>query len=98
MERVKERRGAKVYVDTGQVGQTRAIVAPYSVRAVAGATVSTPLEWDEVDAKLDPRAFTMKTVPKRVAKRGDSMRELLAAEPDVAAAIARLDAAVAKRH
>ncbi len=98
MERVIARRGPKVYVDTGQTGATRAIVAPYSVRAVAGATVSTPLEWDEVDAKLDPRAFTMKTVPKRVAKRGDSMAGLLAAEPDVARAVAALDAAVAKRH
>ena len=49
MERVVAQRGPRVYVDTGQTGQTRAIVAPYSVRAVAGATVSTPLHWDEVD-------------------------------------------------
>ncbi len=47
MERVVARRGARVYVDTGQTGQTRAIVAPYSVRAVPGATVSTPLDWNE---------------------------------------------------
>ena len=54
MERVVQKRGARVYVDTGQTGTTRAIVAPYSVRAVAGATVSTPLEWDEVGGDLDP--------------------------------------------
>ncbi len=90
MERVVVKRGPKVYVDTGQTGPTRAIVAPYSVRAVPGATVSTPISWDEVDRSLDPRAFTMKTVPKRVAKVGDPMAELLKARPDVARAVAKL--------
>ena len=90
MERVVARRGPRVYVDTGQTGQTRAIVAPYSVRAVAGATVSTPLSWEEVDHSLDPRAFTMKTVPARVAKLGDPMRTLLRTRPDVGRAVERL--------
>jgi bifunctional non-homologous end joining protein LigD len=60
------------------------------VRAVVGATVSTPLAWDEVDHRLDPRAFTMKTVPERIAKLGDPMRGLLTAKPDVSRAVARL--------
>ncbi len=90
MERVVARRGERVYVDTGQTGQTRAIVAPYSVRAVPGATVSTPLSWDEVESSLDPRAFTMRTVPARVAKHGDPMRTLLATRPDIARAVEQL--------
>jgi len=94
MDRVVSRRGPKVYVDTGQTGQTRAIVSPYSVRAVAGATVSTPLHWDEVDASLEPRRFTMKTVPARLAKLGDPMGQLLVAKPDVARAVERLGAIV----
>jgi len=94
MDRVVARRGARVYVDTGQTGQTRAIVSPYSVRAVAGATVSTPLHWDEVDASLEPRRFTLKTVPERVAKLGDPMKTLLAAKPDVGRAVERLGAVV----
>ncbi|MDB4937480.1 MAG: ATP-dependent ligase [Labilithrix sp.] len=96
MERIVARRGPRVYVDTGQTGQTRAIVAPYSVRAVAGATVSTPLAWDEVDYDLEPRRFTMKTVPARVAKVGDPMRGMLATKPDVSAAVARLSDLVAE--
>jgi bifunctional non-homologous end joining protein LigD len=95
MERIVARRGPRVYVDTGQTGQTRAIVAPWSVRAVAGATVSTPLAWEEVDHGLDPRAFTMKTVPARIAKHGDPMRGLVTAKPDVARAVARLSELVA---
>jgi bifunctional non-homologous end joining protein LigD len=90
MERVVSRRGDKVYVDTGQTGPSRAIAAPYSVRAVPGATVSTPLCWDEVVPDLDPRAFTMRTVPRRVAARGDLLRGLLGVEPDVAGAVAKL--------
>jgi bifunctional non-homologous end joining protein LigD len=95
MERIIARRGPRVYVDTGQTGQTRAIVAPWSVRAVPGATVSTPLAWDEVDAALEPRAFTMKSVPARIAALGDPMCGLLATSPDVSRAVARLSDLVA---
>ena len=97
MERVVKRRGPKVYVDTGQTGPTRAIVAPYSVRAVAGARVSTPLMWDEVTPQLDPARFTMTTVPPRLAKEGDPMRGMLGVQPDVAAAVAKLGELVTRR-
>jgi bifunctional non-homologous end joining protein LigD len=91
MERVVQQRGAKVYVDTGQTGPTRTIVAPYSVRASPGATVSTPLTWDEVDEELDPTRFTIRTVPTRVRERGDPMSDLLEVPVDVARAVARLE-------
>ncbi len=90
MDRLVTKRGDKVYVDTGQTGTSRAIVAPYSVRAVPGATVSTPLTWDEVTSDLDPRAFTIESVPVRIARRGDLLRGLLGAEPDVPGAVQRL--------
>lgn len=94
MERRVSDRGTKVYVDTGQTGRSRTIVAPYSVRAVAGATVSTPLSWDEVHAALDPSRFTLHTVPARVAARGDLFASLLTERPDVAGALSRLEARV----
>jgi DNA primase len=76
-----------VYIDTGQTGRSRAIVAPYSVRATPGARVSTPLHWDEVGYGLDPSVFTMFTVPERVEKHGDPMAELLSEKPDIFAAV-----------
>lgn len=91
MERVVKKRGDKVYVDTGQTGPTRTIVAPYSVRAYPGATVSTPLTWDEVGPALDPSRFTIKTVPARVAAQGDPMAPMLGATPDVPAAVRALE-------
>jgi len=87
--RVSERRG-RVYIDTGQTGRSRTIVAPYSVRAYPGATVSTPLYWEEVHMALDPRLHTMFTVPARVAERGDPMEHMLRERPNIAQAVARL--------
>jgi bifunctional non-homologous end joining protein LigD len=73
MERRKEKRGGRVLIDVGQTGRLRSIVAPYSVREVAGAPVSTPLHWDEVSLSLDPAAFNIFTVPERVLSFGDPM-------------------------
>jgi len=87
--RVSERRG-RVYIDTGQTGRSRTIVAPYSVRAYRGASVSTPLFWEEVHMALDPRQHTMFTVPTRVAERGDPMDGLLEVRPDIPRAVAKL--------
>jgi bifunctional non-homologous end joining protein LigD len=83
IERMRAKRPNAVYIDTGQTGRSRAIVAPYSVRAIAGARVSTPLSWDEVSFNLDPSIFTMFTVPERIARYGDPMAELLEQRPDV---------------
>lgn len=94
MERRREKRGPKVYVDTGQTGPSRAIVAPYSVRAVPLATVSTPLTWDEVTPALDVTRFTLASVPKRLDARPDPMRDLLRSKPDVLRAIGSLEAVV----
>jgi bifunctional non-homologous end joining protein LigD len=90
IERMRARRPNLVYIDTGQTGRSRAIVAPYSVRAFAGARVSTPISWDEVSFSLDPAWFTMFTVPERVQRHGDPMASLLEQRPDVARAVQAL--------
>ena len=76
-ERLKESRGRRVYVDVMQNALGHHAVPPYVVRATPAATVSTPLEWGEVDGRLDPKRFTMKAVLERVGKRGDLMEGLL---------------------
>lgn len=85
MERVIAARGDKVYVDTGQTGASRAIVAPYALRPTKEATVSTPLDWSEVTPALDPKAFNLRTVPERIAKRNgvDPMKDLLHVQVDL---------------
>jgi bifunctional non-homologous end joining protein LigD len=91
MERRVSERGQRVYVDTGQTGRGRTIVAPYSVREVPGATVSTPLAWEELSAALNPKRFDLRSVPLRIEEQGDPMADMLAQRPDVASALARLE-------
>ena len=48
----------------------RSIASVYSVRRMPGAPVSTPLDWDEVNATLDPAIYTMEPVLDRLEKGG----------------------------
>ncbi len=68
LERNPAKRQKKVYIDVLQNNETKMIISAYSVRARPNATVSTPLLWKEVKHGLDPRDFTIKTVPKRLQK------------------------------
>ncbi|MEM9188910.1 MAG: DNA ligase D [Myxococcota bacterium] len=92
MARVKDRRGDRVYIDVGQTGRSRTIVAPWSVRAYPGATVSTPLSWDEVGWALDPSHHTMFSVVERAERLGDPMAEMLTESPDIPSAVSALGA------
>jgi bifunctional non-homologous end joining protein LigD len=85
-----EQRGGRVYVDFLQNGFGKTIVAPFSVRPRPGAPVSTPLEWRELSARLDPARFTIRTVPRRFSRRADPMRGLFGRPADVHAALAVL--------
>jgi bifunctional non-homologous end joining protein LigD len=67
LTRVIDKRGGRVYVDCLQNGHGKLLVAPLCVRPEPGAPVSTPLAWSEVKEGLDPKAFTIKTVPARLA-------------------------------
>jgi DNA ligase D len=66
----KELRGERIFVDFNQANRDRTIAGAYSPRALPTATVSTPVTWDELD-DVDPRAFTLRTVPQRLAEVGD---------------------------
>ena len=66
----KDRDPAKLFVDYNQNARDHTIASAYSVRGVAEATVSTPITWAEVD-EVNPRDFTMATVPERFARIGD---------------------------
>ena len=64
----EERHG--VFLDYTQNAKDRTIAAAYSVRPTPDARVSAPLAWTDVDA-VDPRDFTLKTMPARLRETGD---------------------------
>ncbi len=91
-------RGGRVYLDALQNGRGKTIAAPYCVRPLDGAPVSTPLRWSEVDARLDPSRFTLRTAVARAARLGqDPLLPVLGLRPDLLAALERLRGTVGKR-
>jgi bifunctional non-homologous end joining protein LigD len=72
----KSLRPGKVFVDWSQNNPAKTTVAPYSLRAKAGPTVSTPLTWDEVE-KGGQLSFRAEQVLDRVGKHGDLFAAVL---------------------
>lgn len=66
----KDRDPSQVFIDYNQNARDHTIAAAYSVRGVPDGRVSTPITWDEVP-DVDPRDFTLETVPPRFAQLGD---------------------------
>jgi bifunctional non-homologous end joining protein LigD len=64
----EERHG--VFLDYNQNAKDRTVAGAYSVRPRPDARVSAPLTWDEVDT-AEPADFTLATMPRRFAERGD---------------------------
>ena len=71
-------RGTLVTVDYAQNSVGRNTAAPYTLRGLPRAPVSTPLTWDEVEAgTVRPLDFTLRTVPDRLEKLGDLFAPVL---------------------
>jgi bifunctional non-homologous end joining protein LigD len=94
VERMVNRRDStSVYVDCLQNIEGKTLACAYSARASAYGGASTPLTWAEVDAGVDPKAFTIRTLPTRVRQVGD-LWEGLRTSPgiDLSAALERVHA------
>jgi len=84
-------RHGRVYLDFLQNGHGRLLVAPFSVRPLAGAPVSTPLHWREVGGRLNPEMFTIRSVPRRLRRlENDPLHAVLELRPDLHTVLARL--------
>jgi bifunctional non-homologous end joining protein LigD len=84
----KADRHGRILIDWLRNGVGATAIASYSPRARDGATVATPLAWDDVTHRLDPGRFTIRSVPERLARQRDdpwkgfaSLRQRL---PDIA--------------
>jgi bifunctional non-homologous end joining protein LigD len=91
LEFSKADRGGRIYVDAGRNGYGATFAAAYAVRAKAGAPVSAPCTWQEVERGVGPRAFTLRNMTERVAEVGDLWRDLLRRKRSLKRALARLE-------
>ncbi len=85
-------RGQRIYLDYLQNVLGKTINAPYSLRPLPGAPVSTPLSWQEVEeGKVRPGDFTIKTIFKRLEQVGDIFTGIDPVKQDIGSFLERLN-------
>jgi bifunctional non-homologous end joining protein LigD len=77
LERSLSKRKNRIYIDYLQNRKGQTLASAYSLRPVADATVSTPLEWKEVKKGLKPSQFTIHNILKRIQAKGDLFEGVL---------------------
>jgi bifunctional non-homologous end joining protein LigD len=70
------KRNDRVYIDPNQNDSADTIASAYSVRPHHLPTVSTPIEWKELNHSLDPHNFTIHSIEKRLKTKKDLFRKL----------------------
>jgi bifunctional non-homologous end joining protein LigD len=86
----KARRKGKIFIDFFRNSRGATFIAPYSTRARSGAPIATPLDWDELSAKVHSDHFSVRTLPRRLAHlKRDPWAELPKTRQAISAAILR---------
>lgn len=91
IERTINKRHDKLYIDFLQNKKGQTLAAPYSVRPKQGATVSMPLEWDEVKPGLQINQFTIKNTMRRIEQKGDLFKAVLGKGINLQACLKKID-------
>jgi bifunctional non-homologous end joining protein LigD len=90
-ERTIAKRRGRLYIDYLQNRKGQTVASVYSVRPKPGATVSTPLRWDEIDHKLQPKQFNIFTMPERLEQTGDLFAPVLEEGIDLRKCLQKLE-------
>jgi bifunctional non-homologous end joining protein LigD len=69
----RARRRGKILIDVHRNHRGATLVCPYGVREYTGATVSTPLEWPELQRPMYPEELHIRNVPERLERIGDPL-------------------------
>jgi bifunctional non-homologous end joining protein LigD len=77
LERSLSKRGPRIYIDYLQNRSGQTLASVYSIRPIPGASVSTPLEWKEVNHDLHPSQFNIQNIFGRIEKKGDLFKPVI---------------------
>jgi bifunctional non-homologous end joining protein LigD len=91
LDRLIKKRSNKIYIDCLQNYAGQTIASAYCARPIPGATVSAPLEWDEIDRKLSPSDFNIKNMMKRLEDKGDLLKGLYSTGNDISLALNKFE-------
>jgi len=91
VERMTKKRKGKIYIDYLQNRPGATLAAPYSLRPKPGATVSMPLEWEEVKKGLKMADFTIENAQERIKSKGDIFKPVLGKGIDLKKVIKQLN-------
>jgi len=95
----KDKRAGQLFLDVGRNAYAQTAVAPYAVRALPGAPVATPLDWDELnDSQLHAQTYTLENLPRRLAQKTDPWSGLQRHAVSLTKARERLDTICAGEH
>lgn len=81
-EQRKKKRHGRVYVDIMRNAYAQTAVAPYAVRAINGAPIATPIDWDELPG-VTPRRYTVRNIFRRLGQKEDPWQSMLSQEADL---------------
>jgi bifunctional non-homologous end joining protein LigD len=91
-EFIKADRADRIFVDTGRNGQGATFAAVYAVRPKAGAPVSAPCTWQEVETEIvGPQSFTLTNMSRRLAEQGDLWQPMSTERVSLRAALPALE-------
>lgn len=91
VERMPKKRPHKIYLDFLQNREGQTLAAPYSIRPTPDASVSAPLDWNEVTPKLKPSDFTIQNMPARLKKVGDLWAPVMGKGVDISKILTKLE-------
>lgn len=91
LEFIKADRGDRILIDTGRNGPGATFAAAYALRARAGAPVSAPCTWPELEQGIGPQDVRLRTMAERLARIGDPWAELHAHEHGLAGPLERVE-------
>ena len=89
MEWNTSKRKGKVFFDYNQNSRGKTIASVYSLRPNAAATVSMPVEWNNLDSVL-PTDFTITSIPQLITKKNDIWAGVLSEKQNISKIISKV--------